>query len=216
MDKYYVYEHLKPNTNEIFYVGKGAGHRANTKSNRNIYWHNIVNKYDGFDVRYLIKNVDEEFALLVECERISQLKMLNIKICNLTDGGDGVSGYKFTEQQRKNISDGHKGQVVSEKTRIAVSKAHKGIPKSAEVRKKISDSNLGKKRTKEQNEVMSKLKSKPVYCITEDKYFKSAKEASQHYGLGLASVSIVCNGKRNSVNKMKFCYVEDKKEMECP
>jgi hypothetical protein len=209
MNKYYVYEHLKPNTNEIFYVGKGAGHRATTKSNRNIYWHNIVNKYNGFDVKYLIKDVDEEFALLVECERISQLKMLNIKICNLTDGGDGVSGYKFTEQQRKNISDGHKGQVVSEKTRIAVSKAHKGIPKSAEIRKKIADGNLGKKRTKEQNEVMSKLKSKPVYCITDNKYFKSAKEASQYYKVGISSVSRVCSGKRKSTNKMTFCYVKD-------
>ena len=63
--KYYVYEHLKADTKEIFYVGKGSRRRAKDLDNRSKYWWNIVNKH-GFDVRFVVKDVDEEFAFLVE------------------------------------------------------------------------------------------------------------------------------------------------------
>ena len=49
---YYVYLHLKADTNEIFYVGKGKGVRATTLHNRNNYWKNVVTKH-GFIVRYI-------------------------------------------------------------------------------------------------------------------------------------------------------------------
>jgi hypothetical protein len=88
---FYVYEHIRNDTNAIFYVGKGKKERAYRVNNRNEYWKNIVNK-TGYTVRFVVKDVDEELAYLVEEERIDQLKRLGIKLTNLTLGGEGASG----------------------------------------------------------------------------------------------------------------------------
>ena len=88
---FYVYEHIRNDTNAIFYVGKGKKERAYRVNDRNEYWKNIVNK-TGYTVRFVVKDVDEELAYLVEEERIDQLKRLGIKLTNLTLGGEGASG----------------------------------------------------------------------------------------------------------------------------
>jgi hypothetical protein len=41
-----VYQHKRNDTNEIFYIGIGRSKdRAGKKTNRNKYWHSIVNKF---------------------------------------------------------------------------------------------------------------------------------------------------------------------------
>jgi hypothetical protein len=39
---FYVYEHIRPDTNKVFYVGKGSGYRSGITQHRNNYWKNIV------------------------------------------------------------------------------------------------------------------------------------------------------------------------------
>lgn len=87
---FYVYEHIRNDTNAIFYVGKGKNERAYRTNNRNKYWKNIVNKCNGFTVRFIAKDLDEELAYLAEEERIDQLKRLGIKLANINAGGAGV------------------------------------------------------------------------------------------------------------------------------
>ena len=87
---FYVYEHIRNDTNGIFYVGKGKKERAYRVNNRNEYWHNVVNKCNGYTVRFVVKDVDEELAYLAEEERIDQLKRLGIKLANINVGGSGV------------------------------------------------------------------------------------------------------------------------------
>lgn len=87
---FYVYEHIRNDTNAIFYVGKGKANRASSTRNRNRYWENIVSKSNGFIVRIVAKDLDEELAYLTEKERIDQLKRLGIKLANINDGGAGV------------------------------------------------------------------------------------------------------------------------------
>jgi hypothetical protein len=86
---FYVYEHIRNDTNAIFYVGKGKKERAYRVNDRNEYWKNIVNKI-GYTVRFVVKDVDEELAYLVEQERIDQLEKLGIKLANICPGGKGV------------------------------------------------------------------------------------------------------------------------------
>jgi hypothetical protein len=91
---FYVYEHIRNDTNTIFYVGKGKGIRAYTKRDRNDHWHNIVNKA-GFTAKIVAQDLDEELAYLCEEERIDQLTRLSIKLANICFGGKGVgSGEK--------------------------------------------------------------------------------------------------------------------------
>ena len=76
---YYVYQHKTADTNSIFYIGKGKGKRAFTKCNRSQYWKNVVAKH-GLQIDFVVKDVDEELAFLVEAECIDQNKKLGIKL----------------------------------------------------------------------------------------------------------------------------------------
>ena len=87
---FYVYEHIRNDTNAIFYVGKGKANRASSTRNRNRYWENVVSKSNGFTIRFVVKDVDEELSYLAEEERIDQLKRLAIKLANINAGGSGV------------------------------------------------------------------------------------------------------------------------------
>jgi hypothetical protein len=189
MNNFYVYQHIRLDENSIFYVGKGHKSRHIEKSNRNNYWHNVVNKA-GFVSEILFDNLDEELSLLVEMELIDKYRRLGYKLVNLTDGGEGVSGYKHTEETKQLLGEMNKNRVISDETRKKISlvwkdkkrkpftedhrkkiseaaKKQKRVPFSEEVKQKISDSNSGKKRTEEQKKniseatklAMSKLKN---------------------------------------------------------
>ena len=104
---FYVYEHIRPDTNAIFYVGKGVRSRLISKHDRNKYWNNVVNKVGSFKAIKIFEHDDEEFVFLVEIERIDQLKKLGVSLCNLTNGGEGTFGHKHTEESRKKIGVRH-------------------------------------------------------------------------------------------------------------
>ena len=46
MNKFYIYRHIRLDSNTPFYVGKGSNNRAFVKSGRSDYWMKIVNKCD--------------------------------------------------------------------------------------------------------------------------------------------------------------------------
>jgi hypothetical protein len=102
---FYVYEHIRPDTGAIFYVGKGKEDRFKLRFSRNKYWQNVVNKAGGFEARKIVENIDEELALLVEVERIDQLRRLGVNLTNLTAGGEGCSNP--TEEVRRKIGVRH-------------------------------------------------------------------------------------------------------------
>jgi hypothetical protein len=84
-NKFYVYEHLKPNTGEVFYIGRGCRNRAFESRSRNSHWKNIVNKY-GIDVNIIYKNLSSSEANKKEKELIEFYGLDNL--CNMTSGGD--------------------------------------------------------------------------------------------------------------------------------
>jgi len=144
---FYVYEHTRKDTDKVFYVGKGQGKRAHSTHHRNQYWHNIVNKAKGFLVSFVCKDIDEELALLVEIERIDQFKKLGYKLCNLTEGGDGSSGYKHTKESLQKIGQASKafmtGRAMSEETKAKIAAAKTGKKLSEEHKQKIGLASRG-------------------------------------------------------------------------
>jgi hypothetical protein len=176
-DIFYIYQHRKKDTGEIFYVGKGKKFRHLEESNRNNYWHNIVNKH-GFVSEILFQDLDEELSLLIEQELILKYKFLNICLCNMTDGGEGISGYKHTEKVKSIISVKSKGRKHSDQAKEKIGSYWKGKkrepfseehkkkisikrknqimkPVGDETKKIISLKNTGKKRTLEQRKKIS-------------------------------------------------------------
>jgi hypothetical protein len=126
-DRFYVYEHARKDSGEVFYVGKGVGHRAHVgnRHHRSEWWCRTAEKAGGFDVTFIARNLDEELAFLVEIERIDQRRRTGSSLCNLTDGGEGASGCIRTLEWRRKMGDAHRGKVISEATRRRLSESVK-------------------------------------------------------------------------------------------
>lgn len=83
---FYVYFHINPLTNKVFYIGKGNGKRAFNKKKRNIHWQRTVKKY-GYIIDIAHENLTEEKAFELECQYIMWFGLKNL--CNITKGGNG-------------------------------------------------------------------------------------------------------------------------------
>lgn len=152
---YYVYQHRSLDTNAIFYVGKGKDKRHSDKNKRSNYWKSYVAKH-GFTSEILVDNLDEDFAFLVEMEAIDVYKKRGIKLVNMTNGGEGSSGFsmKHSEEQkakwsimRKGTPSPRKGVKLSEETKEKLRQARTGKLLSESHKKAISKSLIGNKHT---------------------------------------------------------------------
>jgi hypothetical protein len=94
--KWLVYLHYRLDTGECFYIGKGTEKRARAKDCRNPIWNRIVHKANRNVViaQYFEKEAE---ALAYEVDLISKFK----PTANITAGGEGVSGYKHSEEFRQ-------------------------------------------------------------------------------------------------------------------
>lgn len=68
----YVYTHKRNDTNEIFYVGKGRGNRADSLVGRNAKWLEITNAH-GRTVEYAAIALEPHEAVLMEVRVIALL-----------------------------------------------------------------------------------------------------------------------------------------------
>ena len=88
-----------------------------------------IKKYgeDSFTIEHIasaIGNVDNLKS--IEQDLIAQFDTKVPNGYNLTDGGDGVFGFKFSEAQRKRIGDSKRGTKHSEKTKTKMRESHLG------------------------------------------------------------------------------------------
>lgn len=144
---YYIYAHTRKDTNQIFYIGKGQRRRAWDKSNRNKHWHHIANKSE-YSVDILAYFESEKEAIKQEVNCIKWLDNL----CNMTNGGEGLSGLKFTQDHKNKISEANKGKILSPEHKDKISKSLRGKTKGKvvgeETKLKISLAMSGNKHPK--------------------------------------------------------------------
>lgn len=225
MSNFYVYEHWRLDRDECFYVGKGKGRRAYTMAYRNRHHKAIQAKVsrEGFaiEIRMVATGLSEEEAFAVERKRIRFWREANIDLANMTDGGEGVIGYVFSDEVRQKMS-------VSQRKRGPRN------PPSPETRKKIGEKSignknmLGKNHSSETKKILSeagkknmnnfkkyknmgpKVLSRKVVCITDGMTFASASEAARNYNSSKSAIIELCLGKnfRKTVNGRVFKYLE--------
>jgi hypothetical protein len=142
MNNYYVYAHQRQSDGKCFYIGKGKNYRAWDKTKRNQYWKSTVNKH-GLNVVILVNNISEDKAFELEKSFIQQIGLENLT--NLTDGGEGISGYKrkFTEEHKAKISAASVGRKKSEESKAKMSLNKKGKSFNEEHKAKISAAKKG-------------------------------------------------------------------------
>lgn len=134
--KFYTYAHFRPN-GQIFYIGKGSNLRAWT-TRRNAYWKQIVKKNKGFEVKILSYWKTEEEAFEHEKFLISCLKNINIKLANLTNGGEGRSGSILSNETKRKMSMAKIGKKKTLQHCENIKKAKLGIVMPKETKEKIS------------------------------------------------------------------------------
>ena len=177
-----VYEHLRNDTNEVFYVGIGKEKkRAYNDFNRSTHWQNIVNEV-GHTVKIIHNDVSWEEACEIEKSLIKNYGRKDLgtgNLINKTNGGKGNYGTIVSIKTRQKMSKARKGEknpmfgkLVSDETRLKISEANKGEnhhmfgkKHSDEFKQKISESlkgeknhMFGKNRSDETRQKMSKAK----------------------------------------------------------
>jgi hypothetical protein len=119
-----VYQHIRLDTNKVFYIGMGYIKRAYKNSNRNLHWKRVINKTN-YIVRILAENLSWNDACELECFIISQYDFKTL--CNMTFGGDGSEGKSPSIETRRKIADFHRNRVVSKESRLKMSIAKEGL-----------------------------------------------------------------------------------------
>jgi hypothetical protein len=167
MNNFYTYELCSSETPWLpFYIGKGKDDRMyvhegkalkNTLGNKHLQRKILKILKEGNTIYYhkFNDNVSEEDALACEIVAIATFKNAGVKLCNITDGGEG--GDWFTnnprkEEIRKNMSKSGKGRISpfknkhhTEETKNKQRIAYKNrLPISEETKKKISKATKGK------------------------------------------------------------------------
>lgn len=120
---YYTYFHTRNDTGAVFYVGKGKGCRA-TARNRNKMWSAIANKH-GFSAQIAARWATEKEAFEHERFLIACFRDMGIKLTNMTDGGEGMSGTHHSDAHKELMRKKMTGRLFSEATRQRMSAAAK-------------------------------------------------------------------------------------------
>jgi hypothetical protein len=121
LDKpFYIYRHIRPDTNDVFYVGKGYDNtkshsvRATERHGRNAWWKHVVAKNNGvFESEIMCWASTEQEVNKKEVEFIALYGRKNLgrgTLVNLTNGGEGCVGIIVTEATRRKLSELNSGE----------------------------------------------------------------------------------------------------------
>jgi hypothetical protein len=183
-----VYEHIRNDTNEVFYVGMGEEEkRAFSKHGRNPHWKNIVNKV-GYTVNIVYKDIEHKEAKKIEILLIEKYGRKNLGIGNLvnmTDGGEGALGHIVSDDIRQKLSEAGKGKKQSSETIAKRVEKTLGKTRSKEARQKMSEGSKCRKGVKgyyfhnasKKWRAQIKVRGKAIYLGA----FDTPEEASKAY-----------------------------------
>ena len=171
---YLVYELIHPVTGECFYVGKGNSRRSRFNDHlaegRNLRLGkrvknpiragiiaSILNAGMQPGYRIVFNSAHEQDAFAEENRRIMQYgrRCDNTgTLANLTFGGEGVSGWRMSEEAKDKIRKSSTGRRHSLETRQLMAKQATGRSHSEETKAKISEAQKGIIRSEKHKEVL--------------------------------------------------------------
>ena len=173
---YYTYAYLREDKTP-YYIGKGTGKRIYSTNKR------IKPPKDKSRIIFLKQNLTEEEAFKHEVYMIDVFGRKDLGtgiLVNMTNGGEGASGWVPSEENKKNISDAKKNP--SEETRRKISDAKKNP--SEETRKKMSDVQKGKILTEETRRKISVANKDKILSEEHKKKISDAQKGNKNHNYG--------------------------------
>lgn len=184
-------------------------HLANARRGQEGKFYTSVRKHgsSAFAFSVLIECRDFWHALDEERRLIGDLK----PEYNLTEGGGGVKGLKFSDEAKAKMSASARKRwdaiyppcSEQEKEKIEKEKLTRLHRKG----RKITDPNLLTRRREIMQE-LARRQCRPVRCVTDNISFASATEAASRYGLSTASIVLYCQKKVKPKSGIVFEYEE--------
>lgn len=228
MKKHYLYVYTRLDKNEPFYIGIGTKNNDDLKYNTytrayskkaNKIWRAIIDK-TSYKVEIILESDDHSLIKDKEVQYIKEFGKIYDKtgiLANFTDGGEGISGYKFTDEQKKNLSNSHKGLKYPKSAAIKrlMTMQEKDIPigyrLSDEQKQRLRTYRLGSKQSLEQIEKrISKIKKKIINIETLDIY-DSYKEVVHLLSIKPRTFTKKLSG--HLKNDTPFVYLENYKKL---
>ena len=165
-----IYCYIDTKDDSIVYVGKDS----NIDKERRNKEHYQSSKYNNQQINRILQNNPNRYTYQVLAWNVTDQDTLNALeisyICNLkpkfnfTAGGDGMIGYKHSNESKQKMSDSHKGKKLSNEHKQKISNGNRGKKVSEETKKKLSDNNarywLGKTRSFKTRKKMSENSAK--------------------------------------------------------
>jgi group I intron endonuclease len=209
-NNFYVYLHIRKDNGEPFYVGKGKNNRVYDKKDRNSWWKKIVKKYN-YDIIFLQKNLTEKEAFDLEKYWIKRIGRRDLELgtlVNLSDGGEGNSGWAPSEETRKKIGNSNKNKKHTEETKIIISNANKGDknPFYKKLHSKESKSKMSKSKT----QIFiggGNPRAKKVIDIITNKIFDCIKDAADYNNINFGTLRKWLNPNDTRQNKSNLRYL---------
>lgn len=203
--KYYLYAHMRIDTDQCFYIGIGTKYRkkdfyrAVDFKKRNVFWKKIANK-----TRYNVIIVDEsDNHQEIINKEINYILILGKKkdkkgeLTNITDGGEGLKGHKvtWTKEMREAASERLKHREIKESTR-------------EKLRENI--------KTREFYGQSAKYVSKPIYKVDVNtgealEEFLNCVEAGKKYNITASSIQSAI---KNNFTSVGFKWKYKNKELQ--
>lgn len=163
MNKHVIYGLIDPNTNQLRYVGYTSNferrindHHTNLfgKSHKISWIKSLLAKGQQADAYIIEEYQTAEELPQAEIEMIAYCKYIGCRLTNSTNGGDGIFGYKHSEETKKILSEKQKANSYN-----------KGKHLSNEYKQKISASLSGRGANKGEANPRAKLTQAIVDAI---------------------------------------------------
>lgn len=149
--RFYVYVLFRPSGLPC-YVGKGQGDRwlEHERGATNPHLENIIKKSKA-EGRTLFRGkvaegLTKADAFALEMRLIKEIGRAATggPLVNLTDGGDGPSGYRHTEETKRRVGEAGKGRHHTPEAREKIRAAHTGAKRTEEARLAMSMAQKGR------------------------------------------------------------------------
>ena len=224
-----IYCYIDKKDNQIVYVGKDS----NIDKNKRHRDHLALSKYNEQPINRILQNNPDRYIYQVLWEiddcadsHLNQMEIFYIKKYdpqfNFTEGGDGASGFKHSEETRKKISENNarywQGKTLSEETRKKMSEANKGEnhpmygkPRPEETRKKISEALKGENNPNYRKPLPEKTRKKMSEAQNTTGFYRVYKHKNNSCKQGFTWCYQYClDSKHKSITSINLKKLEKK------